>query len=281
MNKFVKKLRCIWKKTHGNCSNQNSYLVGLLDILGTKDADSEKIKVINGVIEKFKSMISHTFELYKCTPQIKRVSIQVKMIEPQFYITQSGDHIIFTCSFEGDTYTKAYLLNAVINHLVNLSYSILSREGIALRGALTIEKLDISNYPICVNNQIEAWKLEKLAIYPRVILSEEIINFLREIDKNNQIIYPKWYLKEDYDGKIYIDYFYLFRVGDVGGGYFSLLNTKSHIEKSLTDNKQNQRVFEKWQWLAKNFNCSLREWRIKNSGEMSTLEPIESIVGSP
>lgn len=133
--------------------------------------------------------------------------------------------------------------------------------GIFVRGAITIGKLYHDDKLIFGPALVEAAELEKLAMYPRVILSQEVIDQGKSKhaphhsskDEEKSIMSL---LKQDLDGMFYIDYFGVSpdEFDDEWDGLFQHLTELRELIKRLSNLTRTPSIKLKHSWLRQKFN---------------------------
>ena len=221
-----------------------------MDILGFKnqvsgslDSNHEIQRIHSGLLEIYKAFNDHF--------QIKK-SDSYKTSKK---VTQFSDSI-----------TVSYNLSeeSAVYHLLNDTYMLqidLLRWGISVRGGIAIGKLYHDEKLVFGPALVEAVELEKYAIYPRVILSKEII----AIGKKN---HAEWHsseyeeeaiislIEQDLDGAFYINYFGVspYNFDDSWNDVFIYLSMlKKFIEDSIRRDVS-AGVNLKLKWMMNKFN---------------------------
>lgn len=128
-------------------------------------------------------------------------------------------------------------------------------------GAITKGKLFHKGRMIYGSSYIRAFTLEeKLAVFPRVIIGPEIINFF-SLKEGRMPLAPAFY-GLDIDGFYYQRYWTWFLYPPHVGAYDSCLyRVRGHIDKNLEKFKDSPRVLEKYEWLDREFNSLISWWQ--------------------
>ncbi|MDP2077073.1 MAG: hypothetical protein Q8J85_03435 [Sulfuricurvum sp.] len=128
--------------------------------------------------------------------------------------------------------------------------------GMFIRGGITRGKIYHDNNMVFGPALNEAYKLESMkdkAIYPRIIIDESV----KEICYINRIEFLKNWRKID-DDYFFYDFIYTltqFKFDSKTIVYEERINNlKQTIEKNLNDNKDDDKIYSKYVWLAKYFN---------------------------
>lgn len=137
----------------------------------------------------------------------------------------------------------------------------LASDGIFCRGAITKGKLFHKGRMIFGSSYIRAFTLEEeLAVFPRVIIDPEIINFF-SLEEGQMPLAPAFY-GLDIDGFYYQRYWTWFLYPPHVGAYDSYLyRVRGHIDENLDKFKDSPRVLEKYEWLDREFNSLISWWQ--------------------
>lgn len=137
--------------------------------------------------------------------------------------------------------------------------TILAGNGLFVRGGVAFGELHISDLLCFGKAVIEAYKLERVAEWPRIVLSEQIINVVREyMNHYSDPGLTPWIQMclVDADEKVFLNYLDVANEGDATD--LELLAThRDHIVENLAK-QTNQEVLAKYKWLRDyhNFFCS-------------------------
>ncbi len=152
-------------------------------------------------------------------------------------------------------------------HIYNLQH------GVVLRGAISIGEVyqDTENLSKIIagtpfNEAVEGEKY--LAIYPRVILTKSLLNYIAALPYSER--YALFYsgIKMDFDGIFFVDYLLtLTRASseDNDAKYKLLLNIQSMIKNELLSQVNEIKISTKWYWLANYFDEKIEEWNAVNA----------------
>lgn len=144
------------------------------------------------------------------------------------------------------------------------------KKNIFLKGAISYSNLFMDKNIVIGEALIEAYQLEEgYSIYPRVILSDSVSKIVQQ---HINFYHPKIHSPQnqeyliDSDGHYFINYLYYLKehyVNDDGIELFEKINSellihKKKIIEELTTNRENNRVYEKFLWLANyhNYFCN-------------------------
>jgi hypothetical protein len=150
-----------------------------------------------------------------------------------------------------------------IHHLA-IAQATLIADGLLLRGALTLGKLERTYGVLFGLGIIEAYELERdEARFSRIVVSPDLIEalkvnpLLRFHPYEEEMKYISKFIKRDDDGVIFVDYLGGMQdEGDDPGDYLEVLGIhKQFVEKNLVKFKENKRVLPKYLWLKKYHNA--------------------------
>lgn len=157
-----------------------------------------------------------------------------------------------------------------ISEFISKIYWMGLNSGIILRGAIAMGEMyiDLQNNLIFGDPLVEAVEDEiKLAIYPCVILSKSLLNYIHSLKQTPQSEYYNYKfiepsIQRDLDGLFYFHYLHLpFCLTDAS----ALNKIKEMIENNIKNNKENLKDLGKWRWLGIYFNNTLAYWQNKEN----------------
>lgn len=243
-------------------------LVAFIDILGFKEIvkqsekEPSKVELLYSVLNYLKNWeISKNWDLklVEIEEDAQKRGVENFDIRGKTNSTSFSDSIVVSVSVDNNVNEMA---STLIVNLANIG-AILFEQGILFRGGLTIGKI-IHNEHGTVFGQglIDAYKLESsFAKYPRIILSDKLISKLN---------YPIRTKKDRYPYHQYIDRFDDGCVGFHQMQYYqvmqsweemtteklttSLAKIRKVIIKGLDDSFEKPDVFEKYNWLKKQYH---------------------------
>lgn len=162
--------------------------------------------------------------------------------------------------------------------------------GIFIRGAITIGKLYHDDKLVFGPALVEAAELEKLAMYPRVILSQDVIDQGKSKhathhsskDEEKSIMSL---LKQDLDGMFFIDYFGISpgEFDEEWDGLFQHLTELRELIKQLSYSTRNPSIKLKHSWLRQKFNeiaRPLEQSRYRQLNGLPVPEDLEDHIRS-
>ncbi|MER2005925.1 MAG: hypothetical protein ABS939_00615 [Psychrobacillus sp.] len=135
-------------------------------------------------------------------------------------------------------------------------------EGILFRGGLTVGKLCHDDNIVYGPAMVEAYELEsKVAVYPRVIVSEKaIVEGIKHAENAPEIEleFINGLLKQDFDEQYYIDFMSQWGEVDDSDLYFnSLAKIRVIIEEAIRNTHSKPNIQVKYQWLKRYYNSVL------------------------
>lgn len=223
------------------------------DILGFSQMvlDAHEVGTGNELLQRLHSILSMQYK-------------KLKLISDYVGVMKSfTDNIIIGLPIfdDGESQLGGIFLNFAQYQLA------LTLDGFFIRGGVAIGDFygdDDFTYGPAI---IEAHKLEKVAIYPRIILGDEVVELVKQ--HINYYAEPEYspqnfeLLKDNTDGKWFINYLdavmeNVSENGDYEEAIKLLQQHKQEIEKNLNKFSTNQYVLNKYVWSAQyhNYFCS-------------------------
>lgn len=255
--------------------NYEKRIVAFIDILGfkqmvidsEKDGNEEKIQSIDNALEFFKKFKSKTYkynELIDVEEDAQKKGVENFRIHELVEINYFSDSIIISVKVENERINEIFSIFIVyIAALGNL----LIKNGILIRGGIDIGNLVHKKGKIFGNALIRAFNLEStIAIYPRIIVSKNLLQKLNYPIKSKKDRYPyHQYLERFEDGCIGFTQLTILQVmdslnDDIYKDHFKgdktsiLIKTKQTILNGLNENYENPKIFSKYKWLMNSFN---------------------------
>lgn len=137
----------------------------------------------------------------------------------------------------------------------------LACDGIFCRGAITKGKLFHKGRILFGSSYIRAFTLEEeTAIFPRVIIDPEIIDFF-ELKEGEMPLAPAFF-GLDKDGIYYQRYWTWYLFPPHAGSFESYLHrVYTHIENKLNEFRDTPRILEKYKWLEQEFKSLVSWWQ--------------------
>lgn len=229
-----------------------------LDILGFKSI------IADSVADKPESSSSfRKLDVAGIHSALRAIDRTIKHSDPSFGGVAKSSKQVTQFS---DSVVVSYLMgerSAVFDMLYDISFLQIEliQRGVLVRGAITIGQLFHDDNTIFGPALVEAAELEKLALYPRVILHQEVIdkgkrNHALHHASDDEEKYIRAFLAQDLDGMYFIDYFKpdpgLFDEG-LDGVYEYLLSLRE-IVKRLSYLTRNPSLRLKHSWMRQKFN---------------------------
>lgn len=247
--------------------NYELRIIAFIDILGFKEIvkqsekDSTKIELLYSVLEFLKDWeISNKWDLkyLEIEEDAQKKGVKNFDIRGKTNSTSFSDSIVVSVKVENN-------INEMVSTLiVNLSYigAILFEKGILFRGGLTIGNIiHNKNGTVFGQGLIDAYLLEtKSAKFPRIILSDKLINHLKYPLQTKRDRYPyHQYLNRFEDGCVgfhqMIHYQVIESWSDMTDEKLkkSLKNIRKTIINGLDTSFENPEVYEKYKWLENQY----------------------------
>lgn len=231
--------------------NRHSYedrYVAFIDILGfrKKILEEDNADNIKNILEVFNKVKQENYDKHK----INNLSIGVE-------VSLFSDSLIISYPIK-DSFTDNlfYLIMDIMFIQINLAF-----KGVFVRGAITKGKL-YHDKDICFGEALlEAENLEKSAIYPRVIVVDEV---LIQAIKNNVEINKRYsphndyeseardfygILKKDIDGIWYVNFISQSQEFEDGSSFISMLEKIKEKCKEVLSNSDDEHIRMKYNWL--------------------------------
>lgn len=235
-----------------------------LDILGFKNIVAESTQ------EKPETTKStyRRFDVLRIHSALSAIDRSIKPSGPTFggisksskQVTQFSDSIVVSYKLEEKS--------AVFDMLYDMYFLQIElvQRGILVRGAITSGQLFHDKQIVFGPALVEAAELEKLAMYPRVILHQEIIDHGKRryashhssADEENSI---RSMLQQDLDGMFFIDYFNISPDDFDEGwdGLYEYLISLREMVRRLSHLTQNPSIKLKHSWMRQKFNDVARK----------------------
>jgi hypothetical protein len=150
-------------------------------------------------------------------------------------------------------------------HLVHAQSSLISDEGIVIRGGVTVGKIVKSYGQLYGPAVVRAYELEsQIARYPRIIVGKEVIEELNENpglwihDQGTEMEEVRGLLREGDDGQLYVDYLRAMR-SELDDYDDFLHRHQSFIAERLERYSQNAKVRSKYEWMERYHRSTLSD----------------------
>lgn len=203
--------------------NSSNYVVAYLDVLGATrymEADSEQfLNNLNAIYEKALDDIAFTNVVTK-----KNIDIKI-----------FSDNILIAVRTSQNDINRAAKIEKIVELVGNIYCNALDY-GYLIRGGITAGKFYKNNIFVFGKALVEAVKLEeKIAIYPRVVVQEELIHSIPQ------------YIMLDNDGEWYLNSFFI-------NGFGCYAKYKTKIQGLLKEYYNDRKAKQKLMWLVSYFN---------------------------
>jgi hypothetical protein len=233
-------------------------IVAFIDILGFKQKISNTYKEGNIIFQSEIDKITNAYEIIRDFLRLNETNDAIKKsLDKERKVTIFSDSIVisFPCTQTSEIFFTLHDLQLLLAQLIQY--------GFLCRGALVYGKI-IHNERFCFGPAFnEAHKTEcKAALYPRVILSEELIQKAGEAHAEHhspqqEIGYVKdWLLTEDTDGMYFIDYFEKVKndFDDPNEDFYIYMKKMSEIIKDGIQTTKEPDVKIKFMWMRDKVN---------------------------
>lgn len=230
-----------------------------MDILGTKQiTGSIEQTQLENVVDIFSSINSNFKIDYDEVEDDPTVKYQVNDIKPE--ISNFSDHIILSYpkGYQQKPYDSTQSEGIFIRSLIGLAVQ-LQREALQnsllMRGAFNHGQLLHTGNSVIGTGLLDAINLEeKVAFYPRVIVTDQMVEIMKKVGLDPNLNY----ITRDFDGMYFIDYFKnRYMVGFNEVLVKSLTIIQNVIEKNLRGFENKSGELAKWRWLAMKFDEAL------------------------
>jgi len=240
-------------------------VLAYFDILGFSDR-------INNTIKNNTEKETKTKEINNLFDDVLKIKEKYRLDDNHF-----SSKVV---SYFSDSIAISYLKNeeaGIFHILVNILSSSLAilQKGLLIRGAITCGKLYHTEEKLFGPAMITAVGMEeKLAIYPRIIFDNEIINIAEKYpaeypSKNKQSKTIKNMILKDFDGLYYLNYFDTinFIVGPNNGILIYFKPFRKIIIELQKKAKVNIGIKSKYLWLKEKYNNLLMKYKKKYINE--------------
>ena len=252
-----------------------------LDILGFKSLIGDSLNEPSDAARKMSFMGAMTVpRIHSALSMINRAMTSSlpglgDSIKTSKQVTQFSDSIVVSYSLKerGAVFEMLYDI-----YLLQLD---LIQRGLLVRGAIASGPLFHDSQVVFGPALVDAAELEKIAMYPRVILDRDIVN-LGSVDMHgdpNQTIQSL--IKQDLDGMYFIDYFGV-SPGEFDGGWDDLVQHQIQLReiiKKLSRLTRSHSIRLKHSWMRQKFNdvaLPMEKSRFTRFNELSIPDDVQS-----
>ena len=221
--------------------NYQQKFVAFIDILGYKDLlynserDGKTLELITLLERLLKENITWKKFNYPDEFKIKMFSDCISLSVPHDIVALAG----------------------LLAHLATIQSELINNQ-ILIRGAVTVGNHYESENLIFSKALIDAYEIEsKKAIYPRIIIDEQIVNIIGNSDKNT---FLRSLILKDYDNQLFLDYLFSYwNQGDCSEGVQRILKVQRNlILTSRSKHKNEPVILQKLAWLSLYHNQTVK-----------------------
>ena len=179
------------------CPSEKDYLIAYVDILGTKERlnQTNESEIFKNIYHPFlfAGKVAPIFEHYK----LDGISIKV-----------FSDNILFACPIEHRNDKDEVLASYTkLGWLLKDFLSLLAKNGILFRGAITLDKLYINELMVWGKGLLTVVDLEEnVAVYPRILLSDSLLKVFKEFGLEGVEFEEKFSCLQDADDGVFFDF---------------------------------------------------------------------------
>lgn len=247
--------------------NYKQCLVAFIDILGFKDLvyKAEKDQNLQKTIfdslkllKQFEDNSKWSSKFIRIEESAERKGYDNFEINFKTKCTCFSDSIVVSVEIDEEKINEYF--STLVTNLGNIGMYLLE-EGVLIRGGLTIGKLHHEEGVVFGSGLIEAYEIEsKLSNYPRIILSQKLIEKLQYPLNDKKDKYPyHGYIKRFSDGCVGFHQMQILQIIQSAEGVSKddlkemLDIVRKVIIKGLDSHFNNPRVFEKYNWLKNQY----------------------------
>lgn len=248
------------------------YIVAFIDILGFKDivnkseSETNEFNKILDVLNKFKGIEKPE------TWKEANILVDIEECAQKKNLSEFDISGIVKCNCFSDCITVFVNADTNINERFSTLVAFLSKiscellqDGIFIRGAITYGNLYINNDASVFFGKAmnKAYTLEStIAVYPRILLSKEIVSVLNYpiLEKRNRYPYHQ-YIERFNDGTVGFTPLIFFQVMQSASDIFNettfheaLTRARYSIIDAIDNNIDNPHLYEKYSWLRDRYN---------------------------
>lgn len=221
---------------------ESDYVIAYVDLLGTKKMlqEQDNADVFDGI---YTSFLTATKLLPSCLEEYFLNELEVKVF---------SDNILVAYKVS-DCTDKKCVYNAYdkITLFLRFFLAMLTNDGHLFRGAITLGKLLINDVMVWGKGLSEVVELEEnVAIYPRVILSENILKVFDEFGLDGVKYEEKFRCLKDFDECVFYDFF---EYNDWGSMDSLLYNANYHLGEKFKNEKE-PKTLQKLYWYRNYIN---------------------------
>lgn len=236
-------------------------IIAYIDILGFKN-EIEK-KTINPSSKKENNKESK--RIYDFISVVHKDFVKRNISHDSSYkVSQFSDSLVFSYSASEKAAVFWILMGLLYLHLDAINH------GLLIRGAVTFGKLVHDDNHLFGPAMDEVYKMEsECAIFPRIIVDKDLIGLAsKNPNSSNSPDDEKRFienlLKQDFDGFLYIDYFFKGCEEIIASeDYHVLPEFISKLSSLIKNNESNKdlRIMQKYNWLKQRFNSVVKYYK--------------------
>ena len=224
-------------------ADYNQSIVVFLDILGFKNkiqsGDFKDVKLILEYMEAWNTLDGVNMFIeekdFVNETYVKRNSVDFGRIQKELQISYFSDSLVITLPYIETNFNERLFL--IVRSLAYLQ-SKLAMSNFFSRGGITIGDMFHKKNLFFGPAYLQAYELEQIATYPRIILSSEIE---KKYDQNMP------YLKKAGDNLVYVDF--LRFASEISNSSVSIELIVQNIDSNINKFADNLKVMSKYAWL--------------------------------
>lgn len=209
---------------------ESDCLIAYIDLLGTKEyIDKGESKTIFDVIYDVFTLTTKGFAKFKL---LGFNDLNFKIFSDNILISIKSDEANLPKNYE------------TLSDFLTMLLIMFVYKGVFFRGGITYGKLAIDDTIVWGKGLIDAVQLEEqIAIYPRIVLSDSLVNLLDSFLKENESFNDVYSCFTDFDGCVYLDYIYYDEKSTE-----KILDTSNKFTDEKLSVTKNPRVAQKYLW---------------------------------
>lgn len=229
------------------------YLIAYIDFLGIKEKMKQESSF--GSLQILKFILSNARKKAAYITNINTID--------DFDIKVFSDNVVIAQKVSKERLSDQII--SIVNVVSLLQFEAYFQFDFPLRGGITIGELFIDNSIVWGTGLISAYKMESnYANYPRVLISQELLNTYDRCEKKSINLYPL--LKKDFDGVWFVNFFLavpnLKLIPEI---------SRSLREQSLLHENEDNRARQKINWIIFRFNQMCIEFKDRGDYEQYIL----------
>lgn len=228
---------------------EKDYIIAYIDILGTKGRLAHQ-----NTTELFQKVYYPFLLAGKLLPELTKLELQ------DIKIKIFSDNILFAlpvndCHNKNEVFTSYEKLGSFLK----LFLSMFANKGILFRGAITVGKLFINDLMVWGSGLVTVVELEEhIAIYPRIILGEELLMLFEEFGISGVDYEEKFSCLIDVDDCVFFDFFDYDNLGETELILERAFSSTAQQIKEEKAGKKRPRILQKLYWYKNYLNTAER-----------------------